>query len=300
MAWKRKSWDPQTDRYWGPFTYNSASRSKRIALELYSPGDESESGKAGLRLSLGRRTLILALPKWVCPPAQVWVPLERHPCGKRIVTRGGCMGYWERQFGFSLVQANDRGYDFLTVHYGQQTHSSNDTKSWSWFLPWKQWRMVRHTFYDTSGVRVAYEAPCPGPKWDTPAYDLDKKAKDAVPRRFFAFLDYDGEHLYATTYIEEREWRRGEGWWKWVGRFSEPLVRRSLDIWFSGETGKLKGSWKGGTIGHSINLQPGEFHMGGFMRYCQENGMRFLFEVDEIPPKPAPESEPLPEHKTPD
>ena len=69
-------------------------------------------------------------------------------------------------------------------------------------------------------------------------------------------------------------------------------------MWFSGETGKRKGSYKGGTLGTGINLRPGEGAVGGFMRYCQENDMRFLFEVDEIPPKPAPE--PVAEHKSPD
>lgn len=286
MARKRKSWDPQTDKGWGPFTYNSASRYKRIELCLYSPGDESETGKAGLRLTVGRRTLILALPRAFCPPHREWVPLEKYPVGEKIVTMGGCLGYWPRQFGFTLTEAGDQGgYDFLIVHYGQQTHSSNDTKSWSWFLPWKQWRMVRHTFYGLNPEMVAYEAPCPGPRWDTLAYEMDRVAQQCVPTRIFAFLDYDGEHLYATTKIEEREWRKGEGWWRWVGRFADPMVCRSLDIRFSGETGGRKGSWKGGTIGTGIELLPGEHHVGGFMRYCEVNGMRFLFEVAEIPPK---------------
>lgn len=289
MPWKRKSWDPQTDKGWGPFTYNGRGSYRAIGVTLYSPGDESESGKAGLRLNLGRHCLILALPQWVCPPKLTKVYPESW--GPEVVERLGRNWYHDhksREFGVTLNGGERNGYDYLIVRYGVHTHSSDTDKSWGWFLPWKQWRMVRHTFYGLNPEMVAYESPQPGPKWDTPEYELDRQARDAVPTRIFAFLDYDGEHLYATTKIEEREWRKGEGWWRWVGRFAKPLVRRSLDIRFSGETGQRKGSYKGGTIGTGIELQPGEHHVGGFMRYCEVNGMRFLFEVDAIPPAMDP------------
>lgn len=53
-------------------------------------------------------------------------------------------------------------------------------------------------------------------------------------------------------------------------------VRRSLDIQFSGETGTRKGSWKGGTVGHSIDMLPGELHEAAFRRYCSEHKMAFV------------------------
>ena len=43
----------------------------------------------------------------------------------------------------------------------------------------------------------------------------------------------------------------------------------------AGETGKRKGSWKGGTIGHSIGMEPGELHESAFRRYCTEHNMVF-------------------------
>lgn len=36
-----------------------------------------------------------------------------------------------------------------------------------------------------------------------------------------------------------------------------------------------KGSWKGGTIGHSIEMPPGELHADAFRRYCAEHNMTF-------------------------
>ncbi len=92
----------------------------------------------------------------------------------------------------------------------------------------------------------------------------------------FGFSDYDGEALTAVTRIEEREWQRGVRWCRFLSLFWPAKIRRSLDIQFSGETGKRKGSWKGGTIGHSIDMLPGELHEAAFGRYCAAHGMTFV------------------------
>ena len=42
------------------------------------------------------------------------------------------------------------------------------------------------------------------------------------------------------------------------------------------ETGSKKGSWKGGTIGHGIDMLPGELHEGAFRRYCLAHKMKFI------------------------
>jgi hypothetical protein len=82
--------------------------------------------------------------------------------------------------------------------------------------------------------------------------------------------------LSAKTRIEEREWRYGRGWFKWLSWFRQPKVWRALDIDFSGETGEEKGSWKGGTMGTSIGMLPGELHESAFRRYCAEHNMTFI------------------------
>jgi len=91
-----------------------------------------------------------------------------------------------------------------------------------------------------------------------------------------AFRDFDGEELTATTHISEHEWHFGEGQFKWLSLFRRPKISRSLDISFSGETGRRKGSWKGGTTGHSIEMLPGELHYAAFQRYCAEHQMTFI------------------------
>jgi hypothetical protein len=58
----------------------------------------------------------------------------------------------------------------------------------------------------------------------------------------------------AAIIVEEREWR--PIWFRWTSLFAK--IRTSIDIEFSGEVGEREGSWKGGTIGCSWDLLPGE------------------------------------------
>ena len=74
-----------------------------------------------------------------------------------------------------------------------------------------------------------------------------------------------------TTKIEEREWRFGTGYFKWMSLFRPAKISRSLKLDFSDEVGPEKGSWKGGTVGHSIDMLPGELHEEAFRRYCSED-----------------------------
>ena len=40
-----------------------------------------------------------------------------------------------------------------------------------------------------------------------------------------------------------------------------------MSMKFSKEVGYEKGSWKGGTLGHSIEISPGESALNAFIRY---------------------------------
>jgi hypothetical protein len=41
-----------------------------------------------------------------------------------------------------------------------------------------------------------------------------------------------------------------------------------------------KGSWKGGTVGHSIAMLPGELHGAAFARYCEQHEMTLQAEPE--------------------
>lgn len=262
----RRRWS-DNDRYFGPLTYAKDSNHYRPIALVLSSAEEDYPG-CQLRMSGFGHTLILALPD-IIKPAREWVDTSRYAWSKSPAG-----GYWDihqRQFGFSVSDG------FLQIYRGRCTHDSSTDRTWGYFLPWKQWRHVRHSFYGLKGEHVA-TLPDTGESYlgDPGRFERERSIKDAVPTVSFEFDDFDGERIVATTKIEEFEWLFGTGYFKWLSLFRRPMIRRSLDIWFSKETGKRKGSWKGGTIGHSIDMLPGELHEAAFRRYCAAHEMTFL------------------------
>jgi len=251
------------DTYFGPFTFAKDTTWRPLAIQLSSGDDDGR--RCRLRFSGFGRTMLVALPEWVCRAERKWVDTSHYEWSK------GKGGYWDiipREYGFTLSDGH------LSVSHGRQTHDSSTEQRWGWFLPWTQWRFVRHSLYGLDGALFA-DLP-PRARWGSPEHERGEALKDACPTATFAFRDYDGEALMVTTKIEERAWKLGEGWFKWLSVFRAQKVRRSLDLRFSGETGKRKGSWKGGTIGHSIEMLPGELHEAAFRRYCPEHDMTFV------------------------
>lgn len=275
------------DRYFGPFTYARDKRGYRPFAIMLGSGDDGDYPHCRLRLSGFGRTLIVRLPA-IIRPASRWVDTSHYGWSNNPAG-----GYWdkhEREFGFTYSEGH------LSFHYGAQTSEWPGTKSRGFLLPWKQWRHSRHSLYDLSGKLFA---DMPEGRRFIETYDWRKALENACPAAAFEFDDFDGERIVATTRIEEREWLFGEGWFKWLSLFRRPRVRRSLDIHFSAETGKRKGSWKGGTIGHSIDMLPGELHEAAFRRYCAEHNMSFIASCDTHPKggdvkhAPAPLSGPV-------
>lgn len=58
----------------------------------------------------------------------------------------------------------------------------------------------------------------------------------------------------ATITVEQREWR--PRWFRWTSLFNK--IRTDIDIEFDQEVGERTGSYKGGTVGCSYELLPGE------------------------------------------
>jgi len=245
------------DKNWGPLTL--APWRKNIRLE-FSTGDE-ESDRHGYRnhlliVAFGW-ALRIALPNLI-PPYRQRVEANWDEATVKRLGRNYYFNTNERQFGFSLSDMGN-GYDFLQISYGRQTHDSSTDRSWCTHLPWKQWRHVRYSIYEPDGTHFATE-PNDFREW--------RAVRDKCPTTCFEFEDFDGEMITATCMIEEREWRRGDGWFKWLEWFYPVKIRRSLDLKFSAEVGPEKGSWKGGTIGHGIEMLSGEYPINAFKRYC--------------------------------
>lgn len=268
----RRKWG-DNDIYWGPLTFARDRSSYRPLALVLASGCEEYPG-ASLRLSGFGATCILALPQWLLRPYR-----EKVFPGWDVKTieRIGRDWYWHidrREYGVTVCDGH------FNVDFGRQTMDSSTEQRWGCFLPWTQWRPVRRSFYGLDGEHVA-TLPDTGKSYrgDPGRFQRERDIADATPTTSFAFDDFDGERIEATTRIEEAEWRFGTGWFKWLSLFRRPKVSRSLDLLFSAEVGERKGSWKGGTIGHAIEMRPGELHEAAFRRYCDENGLTFVGSV---------------------
>lgn len=165
-----------------------------------------------------------------------------------------------REYSISLYD------NHVNIYYGLDAGDSLIDNRYGFFLPWNEWKLIRHSCYDKDG------------KFHS-SVRYDCFSTDICSKRRFEFLDFDGEKIIAETMIEEREWSRGVGYFSWLKYFYKNKIRRSLSIDFSSEVGKGKGSYKGGIVGHGIDMNKGETHKEAFIRYCKEYNLTFLGEV---------------------
>ena len=130
------------------------------------------------------------------------------------------------------------------IYRGGKGNCNGGNKWWTWNIPFVTKNWVRTSIllkddtweHETKGNHKEF-------------YDDEWKQKQKSWT--YNFTDkYDGEIIPTTIYVEEREWR--PKWLQFTSLFSEK--RRTIDVHFSKEVGKRKGSWKGGTIGCSYRL----------------------------------------------
>jgi hypothetical protein len=250
----------EDDRKLGPLTWGRSSWSP-WRMVLSSGGGDDNYARNSLTVYAFGWVVRLCLPT-ILQPWRRWVDTSQYALAK-----GPGSGYWEvkpREFGFSLNEG------FLQLFLGPQTNDSTTTRSWCCHLPWTQWRHVRLSLFDVEGTHYWTEWSRPRGFKLRDQWGAVQAVKDACPKVAFEIEDHDGQRVIATTCIEEHEWRFGEKWCRWLSFFRKPMVRRSLDIRFATEVGTEKGSWKGGLIGTSIQMLPGELHESAFRRYCEQ------------------------------
>lgn len=299
MTIRARRWS-DNDRYFGPFTYARSRDGYRPLALILNSGDDDERPGCSLRFSAFGHTLIAVLPSIIRP----WrIKHQATTWNAETVARLERDWYWEtgpREYGFSYVEG------FLDVRLGRVTHDSTTEQRWGCHLPWTQWRLSRFSIFGFDGVEVfrqmeqdrrrRVKAGANQGEW----FKARQEAKEAAPVIYIPFVDYDGEQLVMRGQIHEREWLFGEGWFRWLSLFRRPMVRRSLSMRFSGETGRRKGSWKGGTLGTDIDIHPGEPAQSAFARYCIKNNMASALITLDLEagkaafqrPAPAPASEP--------
>lgn len=127
-------------------------------------------------------------------------------------------------------------------------NGNGGNKWWTWNIPFITKSCIRHSILLKDGT------------WE---HELNKENKNFWKDEWnekkmswdTTYVDkYDDEMIPTKIYVEEREWR--PKWLTWTKKFAK--IRRVIDVHFSSEVGKRKGSWKGGTIGCSYEILNGE------------------------------------------
>lgn len=135
------------------------------------------------------------------------------------------------------------------IYKGGEGNFNGGTKWWAWDIPFytKNWYRTSILLKDDT--------------WEHELASGDKKSfyedewKEKQKSWTYDYTNsYDNTVVPTTIYVEEREWR--PKWLGWTNKFAK--TRRTIDIHFSKEVGREKGSWKGGCIGCSYELLPGE------------------------------------------
>lgn len=230
---------------------------------VVSSGDEEERETFQNTLTLYSfgRVFRVNLPNLIEPYRIKHTPIS---WSEEDIKRIGRNYYYEthpKQYGVTV----DDGY--VHLYYGAQTHCSTSTKSKCWSIPWMQWRWVRTSFYDPDGY--LWWSNYSGSLRE--AWETQYEMQQSCPKSIFLVEDFDQTKVNAECYIRESEWHFGEGWFKWLRFFRKPMIRRVLEIKFDQETGREKGSWKGGTTGTSIEMLSKETPVEAFKRFCQKD-----------------------------
>lgn len=147
------------------------------------------------------------------------------------------------------------------IHLGGKGNWNGGSKWWTWDIPFLTKIWVRTSIMLKNG------------SWEhETTKDKNKNFYEDKWKQQQASWDYDytdkfdGEVIPTTIYVEEREWR--PKWLTWTKTFAQ--VRRTIDVHFSKEVGKRKGSWKGGTIGCGYELLQGEHPLDCLKRMEKE------------------------------
>lgn len=134
------------------------------------------------------------------------------------------------------------------IYKGGKGNMKGGNKWWTWDIPFLTKDWVRTSIllkdgtweHETKGNRKSF---------------YEKEWKDKQMSWAYDYTDsYDGEVIPTTIYVNEREWR--PKWLKWTSLFAKK--RRDIDIHFSKEVGREKGSWKGGVLGCGCELLKNE------------------------------------------
>lgn len=173
----------------------------------------------------------------------------------------------DRKFGFSYSWPD--GIHYSAIYHGvdgERSHGEVESSEWTCTIPWLDTTHTHTYLLRKSGIFLK----------DITRMDYENYIS-YVHGELFDVIDYDGTIVQAFCYKKEMRWDHGTGWFKWLKYFRKPILRYCMEIEFSEGVTSRKETWKGGILGHSINLEYITEPMERAMkRYCKENGLTYL------------------------
>ena len=144
------------------------------------------------------------------------------------------------------VQVHDNTFWLML---GGKGNMNGGSKWWTWDIPFFTKIHVKHLVETKDGKMI--NSDLLGQKNPYISYYDDER----VNKHYTKYIDsYDGSEIDCVYWKESREWR--PKWLTWTSWFADK--REYIEVDFKQEVGRRKGSWKGGVMGCSYDLLPGE------------------------------------------
>jgi len=133
--------------------------------------------------------------------------------------------YHPKKYGFYIFEGNHFVVNYGVSVFNEGLRNTIRSKSWSCFLPWSEWKFIRHVVYNIDGSVYRSENGYAR----NPNYNY---ISDGCEYIYFEFKNQSGALDVAKCYIEEREWSKGVGLFSFLKWFTKNNIRRNLDCEF--------------------------------------------------------------------
>lgn len=170
---------------------------------------------------------------------------------------------WDRMYCI----APSFGFDWKWSGYRGDLFLNWWTKCKIIHMPWT-WEHVRHEVLMSDGKWRRVKRYVKGTDPFTEDYSPWNWTDKFEETHDYTYIRKNGEvqKRKATIGVEEREWR-----WRWLTWLPFPRkVSRYIEIRFDDEVGERSGTWKGGCIGCSYDMNPGETPLDTLRRMERE------------------------------
>lgn len=163
---------------------------------------------------------------------------------------------------------------YIHCHYGPNDnglYDEYDEKVKLLPLGWQHYRHKYHRLLDLNGQVYKSVTENYNNVWEDEYNHWEDSGHPTV--KYNVIDKEDGTKIIATCKVEERCWTRGDRGFEWMAPFCKEKVKTYLEVEFSDEIGPKKGSWKGGTVGTSIEIKEHETIDMAFLQLCKREGL---------------------------